>query len=168
MDWNQLLTEHKDLVMVFVGFIGAIVAAAVGGVIAMVTADLKIRRGEIAERKRLYRVKLEDLHKLIVVLIGHFKPLGIAVQKGAALIQVDDTDTPHDEIKMLIGIYSPDLKEDYDDCAQFAQTTTNFYRRYIKSGSGEDKQLFTKNYTKLIEKLRTLQTEIIEQHKNHH
>ena len=100
----------------WIGIIGTVIGALVGGGLTILNAHLQTRRQVQQERRKLILSKLEELHGAITHLRAeHMEALvRLLTEQGNAEVKqqaIERRDLSAERIQMLVGFYAPELSK---------------------------------------------------------
>jgi gas vesicle protein len=100
----------------WIGIIGTVVGALIGGGLTIFNAHLQTRRQAQQERRNLILSKLEELHEAITHLKDEHRKVLVLLMSGQgddeAKRQATETrDLSAERIQMLVGFYAPELSK---------------------------------------------------------
>ncbi len=107
-------TPFSLAVNAWIGIIGTVVGALLGGSAAWLSARFQLHRQEERERKRLFLSKLEELYEVVAQFKDSYKMSTMSLVKtltaGEAADMSDLPALPIEKLQMLIGFYAPELE----------------------------------------------------------
>jgi hypothetical protein len=136
----------------WIGIIGTVIGAIVGGGLTLLNAHLQTRRQIQQERRKLILSKLEELHEAI----SHFRHesreallLMIAMPAGSNAEGIQQSKERRslsiEKIEMLVGFYAPELSE---HLKKILQETVSYMDKVVaygaakRLGEAHDKNIF--------------------------
>jgi iron-sulfur cluster repair protein YtfE (RIC family) len=103
-----------EKVLPWIGVIGALAGAIVGGSIALINLRLQLREQRKRERNKLFLSKLEEIHKVLSKFRECYRGSireRLLTAHGLEKIEEDASQVPIEKLKMLVGFYAPELAE---------------------------------------------------------
>jgi hypothetical protein len=142
----------------WIGIIGTVIGAIVGGGLTLLNAHLQTRRQVQQERRKLILSKLEELYEAI----SHFKHenheyllLIMTMPAGPNAEGVQQSkvgwNLSLERIEMLVGFYAPELSEHLQKALQEGVSYMDMVLIYTaakKSGEAQDKNTFDELWSK--------------------
>ncbi|HEY9286250.1 MAG TPA: hypothetical protein VIP46_22555 [Pyrinomonadaceae bacterium] len=98
----------------WIGVIGALAGAIVGGSIALLNSRLQLREQRKRERNKLLLSKMEELHEVLSQFRECYRGSireRLLTAHGLEKIEEDMSKVPFEKLKMLVGFYVPELAE---------------------------------------------------------